>query len=499
MPYFLKSKKLDFKADGPYVAVLSEPEAKRLGVQNNDDIEIRWGKHRVIAEADFTNSKVKKGEIGLFHEIWEDYPLKKGEVVQIKVLSRPASIKAIIKKLLGKRLNYEEIYSIIKDIVSRRLGRSEISYFVASSFARHYNDTELYYLTKAMAETGEQLRFKGKVVDKHSVGGLAGNRTSMMVVPIVASTGLVIPKTSSRAVTSPAGTADTMEVICPVQHSVKSIKKFIKKNNCCLVWGGGLNIAPSDDRIIRASHPLGIEPYNKMIVSIMAKKVAMGIKYLIIDMPVGPTTKIPNIKLAWDVERKFVYLGKRFGMKVKVKMTDAREPVGRGVGPALEARDALRVLQQHPLRPLDLEKKSIILAGELFELCGKVKKGRGRIRARQILESGEAWKMMQKIIKAQGGNPDIKADDVTLGAIKKRYFIKKNATIKEVLDTSVDDIARLLGAPDEKLAGIHIHQRIGSKVKKGDPSFTFYAQSKERMRLAEVALKKMKIFLFKKK
>ncbi|MDD5567495.1 MAG: thymidine phosphorylase [Patescibacteria group bacterium] len=494
MPFFLKSKQLDFVAEGAYVAVLRDNEAKNLGIQPNDDLEIRWGKHKLIAEADFTSSRVKPGEIGLFREIWEDYPLKKGQIVQVKVLSRPASIKAIIRKLLGHELSYKEIYSIIKDIVDRRLGRSEISYFVASSFARHYSDEELYFLTKAMAETGNTICFPGKVVDKHSVGGLAGNRTSMVLVPIVAATGLIIPKTSSRAVTSPAGTADTMEVLAPVEHSVENIKKFVKKNNCCLLWGGELNIAPADDRIIRASHPLGIEPYNKMIVSIMAKKVAMGIKYLVIDMPVGPNTKIPNIKLAWEIERKFLYLGRRFGMKLKVRMSEALEPIGRGVGPALEARDVLRVLQRHPLRPRDLEKKSVLLAGELLELCGKVKRGQGRSRAQAILDSGQAWKKMQSIIKLQGGNPRIKADDLTMGAIKHRCFSQKDGRIVKVNDMAIDEIARLLGAPEEKLAGLHLHQRIGGIVKEGDPTYTLYAQSRERMRLAEAAISKIKIF-----
>ncbi len=494
MPFFLKSKKLDFKAEGTLVAVLRESEARNFGVQPGDDLEIRWGKRRIIAEADFTNSKVRPGEIGLFREIWEEYPLRQREIVQVKVLSRPASIQAIIKKLLGKRLSYKEIHSIIKDIVDRRLGQSEISYFIASSFARHYSDEELYYLTKAMAETGEQLKFSGKVVDKHSVGGLAGNRTSMIVVPIVASTGLVIPKTSSRAVTSAAGTADTMEVLAPVEHTVRRITNFVKKNNCCLVWGGELNVAPADDRIIRASHPLGIEPYNKMIVSIMAKKVAMGIKYLIIDMPVGPTTKIPNVKLAWEVERKFLYLGKRFGMKIKVMMREAREPVGRGVGPALEARDVLRVLQRHPLRPRDLERKSIALAGELLELCGKCRAGKGRTVAYQILDSGRAWKKMQKIIELQGGNPNIKADRVTLGAYKKRYYAARSGTLEDIDDAVIDDVARFLGAPEEKLAGLHLHQRIGNKIKKGDPTYTIYAQSTERLQLAIQALRKIKIF-----
>ncbi|MFA6197572.1 MAG: thymidine phosphorylase [Patescibacteria group bacterium] len=495
---FLHARKLDFESDASLnVAVFRKSEATNFGIHSGDNVEIKIGLKKVIAEADLTEHRVRPGEIGLFRSIWEEYPIKNRQIVQVSVLSRPASIQAIIKKLLGKKLNERELRSIIDDIVSMRLGRGEISYFVASGFARHYSDEELYYLTKAMAETGEQLRLKGKIVDKHSVGGLAGNRTSMVAIPIISSLGIIIPKTSSRAVTSPAGTADTMEVLAPVAFTMKKVREFLRRNKGCLVWGGELNMAPADDHIIRASHPLGIEPYDKMIVSIMSKKVAMGIKYLIIDMPVGPTAKIPNLKIAWEIERKFVYLGKRFGMKVQVKMTEAREPIGRGVGPALEARDVLRVLQRHPLRPLDLEEKSTMLAGELMELCGYCRVGQGQAIATKVLESGQAWKQMQKIIKAQGGQPNIKADELTLGAIKKRYYAPRGGMIYRVDNHAIDDIARILGAPNEKLAGIHVHQQLGTKLKIGDPTFTLYAQSRQRMELAEAALKKLPIFQIK--
>lgn len=493
--FFLRSKKLDFTAgSGTFVAVFRESEAKNFGIQADDFIELRWGKFKVVVEADITKSKVKAGEVGLFQEVWSAVPIPDRAIVQVKVLSRPASIQAIVRKLLGKPLSYREMREIVKDIVDRRLGRSEISYFVASGFARHYSDDELYYLTKAMAETGSQLRFRGKVVDKHSVGGLAGNRTSMVAVPIVAAAGLIIPKTSSRAITSPAGTADTMEVLAPVEFSIDKVRAMVKKNGGCLVWGGQLNLAPADDRIIRASHLLGIEPYNKMIVSIMSKKVAMGIKYLIIDMPVGPTTKIPNMKLAWEIERKFLYLAKRFGMKIQVKITEAREPIGRGVGPALEARDVLRVLQRHPLRPLDLEEKSVMLAGELMELCGAVRPGKGAAKAQAILESGAAWRKMQTFIKSQGGRWKIEADELTLGVLKERVSASKSGEIKTIDNHAIDDIARLLGAPKEQRAGIHVHVRLGERVKKGQPMFTLYAESKERMELAEKALTKLKVF-----
>ncbi|MDP3964931.1 MAG: thymidine phosphorylase, partial [bacterium] len=480
--------------DGAYVVVLRESEARNFGVQSGDTVELRWRRRKLNARAYFTSSKVHPGEVGLYRDIWEKFNIRTGDILQLRVLSRPESIKAIISKLLGHTLSYAEMRSIIRDIVDRRLTRSEISYFVASSFARHYSDAELYYLTKAMAETGQRLSLPGVVVDKHSVGGLSGNRTSMVMVPIIAASGLIMPKTSSRAVTSPAGTADTMEVLAPVEHPLSSIKKFIRQNKCCLVWGGSVDLAPADDRIIRASQPLGVEPLNKMIVSIMSKKVAAGIKYLVIDLPVGPKMKIPNMKIAWEVERKFLAISKRFGIKTKVLISEAKEPVGRGIGPALEARDVLRVLQGHELRPVDLEKKSVRLAGELLELAGKARRGSGQAMAQKILDSGEAWKRMKKLIALQGGDAEIRADEVVLGAIKKRFFAKRNGIVKRIDDTAIDEIARMLGAPNEKLAGIHLHKRLGNAVRKDDPIFTLYAQSRDRMKLAEKALLKTNIF-----
>jgi len=405
------------------------------------------------------------------------------------------SVHAINKKLIGEELTYEEIYSVINDIVKRKLGSIELAYFVASSFAKPYTLDELYYLTKAIADTGEKLVLPHRtIVDKHSVGGLAGNRTTMIVIPIIAAFGLYIPKTSSRAITSPAGTADTMEVLAPVSFSMRKIKELVLKNKACMIWGGGLNIAPADDLIIKVTRPLSIEPYDKMIVSIMAKKVAMGVKYLVIDMPIGPGTKIKTLRVAEEVEKKFLYLGRRFGIKIEVVKMPAREPVGKGIGPALEARDVLRVLQRKDKRPLDLESKALIMSGKLLELAGQAKRGKGKEAAAEILKSGKAWKKMQEIIKSQGGNPNIDANSVTLGGEYFRVPSQKAGKVTAVDNQAIDEIARTLGAPVEKMAGIYLHKRIGQRVNKGDKLFTFYAQNKDRIALAKKAIEKIEIY-----
>ena len=149
-----------------------------------------------------------------------------------------------------------------------------------------------------MAEAGDMINLRASTVDKHCIGGVPGNRTTMIVVPIIASLGLYIPKTSSRAITAPSGTADTMEVLAPVSMTLDKIKQVIKKTHGCIAWGGALNMAPADDKIIKVEKPLSLETYDKMIVSIMAKHVAVGADYLLIDIPYGPTAKVHDIRTA---------------------------------------------------------------------------------------------------------------------------------------------------------------------------------------------------------
>jgi len=481
------------------VVVLREKEAKTFGIVMGDLMEIRWAGQRAIVIAYYTRKKVKHGEIGLFREICKYRRVKNGEPVSLKVLSRPLSIQAIRKKLLGKSLDYEEMYSIIYDIVHHKLSKVEITYFVASSYAKHFSNEELFYMTKAMAETGEVLKFPNRVIaDKHSVGGVAGNRTTMVVVPIVASYNVTIPKTSSRAITSPAGTADTMEVLAPVAIPFNKVKKILKQINCCMIWGGGFRLAPADDYIIRVQRSLALEPLDKMVVSIMAKKVAMGVTHLVVDLPYGPSVKLHDYDEALQVRSKFQYLAKRFNIKIKCVLTETHEPVGRGIGPSLEARDVLRVLQRKDYRPSDLEKKSIRLAGKLLELAGRTRKGKGHMLAAEALTSGRAWKKMQQIIKAQGGNPNVDSEDLTLAAIRQRYHAPCSGKVLDIDDEMVDEVARILGAPHEKLAGIYINKRIGQKVRKTERLYTLYAQTQDRIDLALEALKKKKIFSIKK-
>src|SRR3989344_5708677 len=278
------------------------------------------------------------------------------------------ALEAIRKKLVGKKLSYKEIYAIMDEIANNRLGEILTTYFVASGYSEGFSDEELYFLTKAMVETGDRLRFAGIVADKHSIGGVPGTRVTLILVPIIAAAGFKIPKSSSRAITTPAGTADVMEVLSPVTFTKEQIYKIVKKANACIGWGGSFNIAPADDEIIKIEEPLVFESYDKILVSVMAKKVAFGSTHVVIDLPYGRSAKLNKVEEADILGKKFEFLGRKFKIKVKTLIHKIDEPAGSGIGPLLEARDTLLVLEQAKTRPMELETLALDLAAKLLEL-----------------------------------------------------------------------------------------------------------------------------------
>lgn len=406
------------------------------------------------------------------------------------------AIKAIQKKLLGKKLTYQEIYTIMDEIAHQRLNEVLTTYFVASSFKEGYSSEELYLFTKAMVETGQKLKFKGIVADKHSIGGVAGTRTTMIIVPIIAAAGFKIPKISSRAITTPAGTADVMEVLAQVDFSPSQVEKIVNNIGGCIVWNGKLGIAPADDIIIKVEEPLLLESFDKIIISIMAKKVAASTTHLIIDIPVGKTMKIRHFAEAERVAKKFKILGARFEMKVVVDINETLEPAGRGIGPALEARDVLYVLEQKKERPLKLEAKALRLAGKLLDICfadAKIKKS-GEEEAKKILETGLALRKFKEIIKAQKGDDQISSETLKIPSQKMEIISSHSGKIKNINNYNLNIIAKLLGAPKNKFSGIYLLKKLNEKVDKKEPLAIFYASSKYHLKEAEITLKNFPIY-----
>jgi len=387
------------------------------------------------------------------------------------------AIDAIKKKLTGKELNYEEILNLIDSIAKKRLGTILETYFAAAGFSEGFTDEELFYLTKAMVETGSRLKFDGIVADKHSIGGLAGTRTTLIVVPIIASCGFKIPKISSRAITTPAGTADVMECLCGVTFEASQVEKMVNEIGGCIIWNDKMGIAPADDELIRIEEPIGIESYDKFIVSIMAKKIAAGATNLVLDIPIGPTMKVKTQKDANIIVQKFQMIASKFNIRLDPYVNIATEPAGFGIGPFLEAFDSIQVLEQLPNRAIKLEEKAIELSGRLLNLCYKdahIKKD-GFEEARIKLQNGEALKKFRQIVQAQGGRYDISSVGLLDPMQAKPLLCKKSGIISKINNYHLNTVAKILGAPKDKQAGIYLLKKTGAQVKKGEALANFYA------------------------
>lgn len=396
------------------------------------------------------------------------------------------SLEAIRKKLIGRTLSYKEIYAIMDEIAHQRLSDVITAYFAAAGFKEGFSDEELYFLTKAMVETGKTFSFDGIVADKHSTGGVSGTRTTMIVVPIIAAAGYTIPKISSRAITTPAGTADCMETIAHVSFSPSKLYSIVKKTGGCIAWNGDMNIAPADDVLIKVEEPLSFESFDKIIVSIMAKKVAIGANHLVLDIPIGKTMKIKYEKDAHIISKKFKLLAKKFNMNISVYINNMMQPAGTGIGAYLETIDALKVLERKPDKPQALEDKALLLAGKLLDLCFTTskKKNNGLKEAQHILFSGKAHQKMTHIIAEQGGNPYVSSDQLKEQVLKKKKHVvisDKNATISEIDNRNVNSLAKILGAPHDKFAGIEMYKKIKEKVQKGEPLLQFYSSSQYKL------------------
>jgi len=416
----------------------------------------------------------------------------------MKIEGKHVAVEAIKKKLLGKELSYKEIFSIMDEISHERLGDVLTTYFAAAGFTEGFSTDELYYMTKAMVDTGEKLHFDGIVADKHSTGGVAGTRTTMILVPIIAAAGFTIPKNSSRAITSPAGTADTMEVLAPVTFSIKQIEAIVHKTGGCIVWGGHLGLAPADDVIIQIEQPIAFESYDKIIVAVMAKKIASGATHVVFDVPVGPTMKIQHFRDAEIIAKKFAFLAKKFHITVVTDINETRQNAGRGVGPVLEAKDVLQVLEQKKERPLALEAKALRLSGKLLDIClaDQTKKisQTGEELAKEILYSGKAHAKMREIIKAQKGDPDIESTKLRAGMYKKEVVARKSGRVTSIDNRQISIICRILGCPTDKRAGLYTNRRLEDQVDKNDILYTLYSSDKWRLEEAVETLKHVPIY-----
>jgi AMP phosphorylase len=473
-----ESRLLDLEAGGKYIVVMGAGDAKRLGVMSNDRLELKAQGSEVVAILN-TAEEFPEGVLGLYKHVGSRLQLKDGEPVEVSHAERPVSLNFVRGKILGERLMPNQIEMIVEDVVERRLSDIELASFVAALQIHGTSMEEVEALSKAMIEKGKMISFPNlPILDKHSIGGIPGDKTTLLVVPIVAAAGYTIPKSSSRAITSPAGTADRMEALAPVDLRIEDIVEVVVEAGACIVWGGSLDLAPADDLFIQVEYPLAIDPL--LLPSIMSKKKAMGSTHVVVDIPTGRNAKIATMDEAQQLAFNFIELGNRLDMKIRCAITEGEQPVGHTIGPNLEAREALEALMGRG--PPDLVDKATSLAGMLFEMVGEED---GKRRATEILESGRALERMRRIIEAQGGDPEVTPEDLPVGEEWVDIRAERKGRVLYMNTRSLVQIARTAGAPGVKSAGLLMGAKLGDEVDEGETLFRIHADNSRRLEQAE--------------
>ena len=445
------------------------------GFQALSKIEISANGNTILALLNVVDDEkiVAPGELGLSEQAFAQMKMDETAMVRVAHAEPPASMESIRNKIAGKRLSAEEFGAIARDIAEHRFSKMELAAFLVASGQTGLDRDEVLYLTRAMTATGARLNWhEPLVVDKHCIGGLPGNRTSMLIVPIIAAHGMLMPKTSSRAITSPAGTADTMEVLAEVELSPEKLHHIIRHERGCIGWGGTANLAPVDDILISVERPLGIDSQGQMVASILSKKLAAGSTHLLIDIPVGPTAKVRHMREALALRKLFEFVGDQLDIHLEVIITDGRQPIGNGIGPVLEARDVMQVLNNDPTAPSDLRQKTLRLAGRVLEFDPDIRGGQGYAIARDILESGRALAKMNAIIDSQGR----RREPIALGSLTYEVTAERDGVVIDINNFHMAKLARFAGAPMDKGAGVDLLKKVGHEVKTGEPLYRVYAE-----------------------
>lgn len=444
-------------------------------------IRVTNGKKSIVASLNVLRSDIlQPGEISLSESAVQSLGVKEGETITASHLHPITSLSYVRSKIYGNKLTPAELEEIVKDIVKGNYSNIHLSAFITACAGNRLETEEIISLTEAMIASGQRIRWnKDMIVDKHCIGGLPGNRTTPIVVSIVTAFGLTMPKTSSRAITSPAGTADTMEVMTNVNLSMQEIKKVVEKEGGCVVWGGTAKLSPADDMLIKVEKALDIDSEGQLIASVLSKKVAAGSNHAIIDMPVGETAKLRSIDAANELKVEMEKVAHTIGVKLKVAITDGSQPVGRGIGPGLEARDILSVLRNKKNAPTDLKERALLIAGELLELSGKIVTGEGNDTARELLESGRAYQKFEAICRAQG-----RFEEPKTAKYQHEILSEMEGTVIAVDNRKLAKIAKLAGAPEDKAAGIDFLAPIGTEVKKGQVLYIIHSESQGELAYA---------------
>jgi thymidine phosphorylase len=432
---------------------------------------VRCTGRQALATVHVVSGLLDPDEVGLSESAWRRLDPNPGARLEFAHAEPLESVRHVRAKAFGARLDAGAMRAIVHDIAEGLYSDIHLASFVTACAGRRLDREEVADLTRAMLEAGNRLRWDREVIaDKHCVGGLPGHRTSLIVVPIAAAAGLLVPKTSSRAITSPAGTADTMEMLAPVDLDVRAMRRVVEREGACIVWGGNARLSPADDVLIRVERPLELDSQGQLVASVLSKKAAAGATHVLIDVPVGPTAKIRSPADAERLCADLRAVGRAVELDVLPVVTDGTQPVGRGIGPAPEARDVLAVLQCTADAPTDLRERSLELAGRLLELGGAAAARTGRATAEAILDDGRAWEKFQAICHAQGGMREPPRPQHT-----RAVTARCAGRVSAIDNRRLARLARLAGAPHDPGAGLELQVRIGDTADLGQPLLTLHA------------------------
>ncbi|MFP4633022.1 MAG: AMP phosphorylase [Halobacteriota archaeon] len=467
----LRVKEIDIGTETP-TALLNRRDAEELGANPLDRIIIRSNGDRLTGIVEVTDRLVESGVLGATERIGH-----LGGEVDVSLAPNPESVSCIRDKLDDKELTEDEIARIVRDIDRNMLNDIELGSYVTAIYCNGLSMNETIALSTEMASVGGSLEWNDDVVaDKHSIGGVAGNRVTPVVVSIVAAAGVKIPKTSSRAITSAAGTADTVEVFCDVGLSIDEMKDVVETTNGCMVWGGSVDLSPVDDRIIRAEHPLSIDPPGQVIASVLSKKKSAGSNHLVLDIPYGEGAKVHDLTEARRIARDFKRVSDHLDIRTECTITRGDDPVGRGIGPALEARDVLRTLEGEG--PEDLRLKSLSLSDVLLEICDV------DASAERLLDGGEALSKFREIVDAQNGDPDVEVADLEAGEHVDEVRASRSGVVTHVDSDVVGAVARRAGAPHDAGAGVYLEVDRGDEVGRDEVLCRIHAEKHEKLEQA---------------
>lgn len=383
----------------------------------------------------------------------------------------------IQKKISRGILSERELALIVDEITDDKFSEAELAAFFVSLAANGLTDEEMVDLTRVLVESGNVIRFRDHpVVTKHSIGGIPGNEVSLIMVPVIAAAGLTIPKTATHAITSPCGTLDVAEILCPVELSLEETSQVVEKTNGCIVSGKSVGLAPAIDKMLEAAASLRIDPRQLMVASILSKTAALDVDYLLMDIPAGKKAKAAHVSEAERLATVFTAVGQSIDLKVECAITPGDKPVGTRLGVFLEAASLLRTLKNEEWG--EKADKSTSLAGIILELAGKCVPGAGKELATKIIASGKALKKLREIAEAQGGTLDV---DLSPGDSSSDVLAPAAGVVYGFDNEVLTSVARVAGAPADKGAGVALQVRRGDRVKKGQKLYTVYSSSEARL------------------